>query len=146
MVLESKKKLLYLDVDGVLLGKSNLNKVILAPYAKEFLSFCLKNFECYWLTTHCKDSETENVIRQIKEYADNFVIGLIKQILPTTWKTLKTEVIDFRSDFFWVDDSPLQYEIEQLKMNSVFHRWIEVNTRKCPDDLKRAMGILKRGK
>jgi len=136
------KKILYLDVDGVLLGKNSLNEVTLAPYAKEFLSFCLENFKCYWLTTHCKDGEIENVIRQIKEYADDFVIGLIRQILPTTWETLKTEVIDFTSDFFWVDDSPLQYEIEQLKMNNVFHRWIEVNTRKCPDDLKRAMSIL----
>ena len=29
---------------------------------------------------------------------------LVEATNPTTWKTLKTEVIDFQSDFYWLND------------------------------------------
>jgi hypothetical protein len=48
---------------------------------------------------------------------------------------MKTEAIDVKSDFYWVDDQPLAIEIEWLKKNSVLDRWIPVDTRKNPDNL-----------
>jgi hypothetical protein len=140
-----KTKLLYLDIDGVLLGKNEPDslEVVLARYAKEFLEYCLQKFDCYWLTTHCKEKDTTALVNYLKEYADSAVIKLIKAIKPISWRTLKTEAIDFSSDFYWIDDELLQCEVEILKQNKVFDRWIEVNTRKYPDDLKRAISILK---
>jgi hypothetical protein len=31
-------------------------------------------------------------------------------VRPTNWDALKTEAIDFESDFYWLDDNPLQVE------------------------------------
>jgi len=138
------KKLLYLDIDGVLLGKNNPYAigVDLAKHTKEFLEFCLQNYECSWLSTHCQQGDTTNLIAWLEQHADNTVMELARSIKPTSWKTLKTEAIDLSSDFYWIDDEPLCCEIEILKNNNVFDRWIEVNTRKHPEDLKRAMYIL----
>jgi hypothetical protein len=143
--MNKKQSLLYLDIDGVLLGKNNPNdtEIILAKHAKEFLEFCLENFKCYWLTTHCKDGDASPLIQQLREYADDSVIELIRRFCPAIWKTLKTEAIDFASDFYWIDDDPLQCEIDQLKQNKVFDRWIEVNTRKRPDGLSLAIKTLR---
>jgi len=137
-------KLLYLDVDGVLLGKTEPNdvEVIMAKHAKEFLEYCLQRYKCYWLTTHCKKGNTTAIVNLLKKYTDESVMKLIKAINPTSWKTLKTEAIDFQSDFYWIDDQLLWSEIELLKKNNVFNRWIQVDTRRNPDDLKRVISIL----
>ncbi|MCK4881588.1 MAG: hypothetical protein KAS92_01040 [Candidatus Omnitrophica bacterium] len=139
-----KTKYLYLDVDGVLLGKDDPGsmEIVLARHAGEFLEYCLRHYECYWLTTHCKEGDASPVIKQLRAYVDGAISGLIDAVKPTVWKTLKTEAIDLSSDFYWIDDGILQCEKEILKRNNVFSRWIEVNTRKYPDDLKRAILIL----
>lgn len=43
-------KNLYLDINGVLLTKEGQE----ADYLLEFLHFAAKEYNCYWLTTHCK--------------------------------------------------------------------------------------------
>jgi hypothetical protein len=35
---------------------------------------------------------------------------------------LKTEAIDISEDFYWLDDAPLQAEIDYLKKNGVLNR------------------------
>ena len=50
---------LYLDIDGVLLTTKNTKA---ANGAIEFIDFALSNFECYWLTTHCKDGSSNQVL------------------------------------------------------------------------------------
>ena len=140
-----KTKYLYLDVDGVLLGKNDPGdvEIVLARHAAEFLEYCLGHYECYWLTTHGKEEDAAPVIKQLNAYTDGSVRSLIDAVRPTAWKTLKTEAIDLKSDFYWIDDGILQCEKEILKRNNVFSRWIEVDTRKYPDDLKRAISVLK---
>jgi len=138
-------KLLYLDVDGVLLGKHSPHStaVVLANHAHQFLEFCLPRFECHWLTTHCKDGNATAVLELLSRYTDEAVMRLVKQIRPTCWKTLKTEVIHFGSDFYWIDDQLLWTEVEILKQNNVLGRWIQIDTRRNPDDLNRAISLLK---
>ena len=46
---------LYLDIDGVLL---HTKKPCAAEYAAEFIDYVTANFDCYWLTTHCKGDAT----------------------------------------------------------------------------------------
>ncbi len=135
---------LYIDVDGVLLGKisNNLPDIVFAKYAKEFLELCLENFECYWLTTHCKDNNNSNVIKYLSPYVDDEILKLLLKIKPTKWDSLKTEAIDLESNFFWIDDAPLYCEKEVLKKYGIFDRWIEINTRKDPDNLMHAIEIL----
>lgn len=82
-------KNLYLDIDGVLLGKNNPDdfKIVLAKGSEDFLKFCIDNFQCYWLTTHCNDADNASIIRLLRQYADESVMHLVSSIKPTLWKT-----------------------------------------------------------
>ena len=76
-------------------------------------------------------------------YADEGILSLAQAIKQTSWVTLKTEAIDFQSDFYWLDDKPLGVEIEILRKGNVSDRFIQVDTRRYPDDLRRVLHILK---
>lgn len=147
------RKFIYLDVDGVLLGKNDPRdmQLVLANHTTEFLSFCLDRFDCYWLTTHCRNGDAGRLLTNIERMVPPgahaaATLAMLRRVKPTSWQTLKTEAIDFESDFFWVDDSPLQYEIEQLKSHGVLDRWIRTDTRVDPDGLKSVMERLKGSK
>jgi len=138
-------KKLYLDIDGVLLGKARPEdiEIILSKYAPEFLEYCINNYTCYWLTTHSRDKDVSKIVNLMKRYTSGPVLELIQAINPTQWNMLKTEAIDFASDFYWIEDQPLWAEIEVLKKNNAFDRWIKVDTRTQADDLKRVLEYLK---
>ena len=85
----------------MLIGKNSphdMNNTI-AKHAEVFLEYSLEHFDCYWLTTHCKDGDDQRVLHQLGIYADENVLSLARAINPTSWKTLKTEAVDFESDF-----------------------------------------------
>lgn len=42
---------LYLDIDGVLLDYDNDGR---AEHSIELIDYITDEFDCYWLTTHCK--------------------------------------------------------------------------------------------
>ncbi|MFC1560332.1 hypothetical protein ACFL3W_00135 [Pseudomonadota bacterium] len=131
---------LFIDIDGVLLGKSAATgECILANHAKDFLEFCLANFDCYWLTTHCRGS-VDTVLTYLAPYASAELNTLIERIKPTNFKTFKTEALC--GDFIWIDDQPTAYEIQVLDDNNQLDRWYQVNTRKNPDDLLSLMESL----
>lgn len=125
---------IFIDVDGVLLGKSpQTQQIVLANSAAEFLEYCLLHFDCYWLTTHCKEGRNDKVIEYLTPYADKKFISLAMKIKPTHFKTFKTEALF--GDFIWVDDQPTAYEIQYLEKNNLLKYWIEVNTRKNINEL-----------
>jgi len=135
---------LYLDIDGVLLGQASRNDhtIVLAKHMKSFLEFCISNFDCYWLTTHCKDGTIDNVIKYLSKYSDTVTLEYFSKIKPSKWVTLKTEAIDLSSDFFWIDDAPLSVELKILKQHNKLESFIQVNTRKNQDDLLKAIVLL----
>jgi len=135
-----KKQRLYIDIDGVLLGKRTPDdcEVCLAGGATEFLEFALAQFDCYWLTTHANRGYTGPALRALKPYADKTFMELAWKVKPVTWKTLKTEAIELESDFYWVDDQLLAVEREILEEHERFDRWIRVDTRANYSDLVRA--------
>ena len=139
------KTKLYLDIDGVLLSQASRNDptTVLAKHINDFLEFSILHFDCYWLTTHCKDSKIDNVIKYLSKYSDALTLEYFHKIKPTRWDTLKTEAIDFKSDFFWIDDAPLSVEKELLKQHNKLENLIQINTRKNEDDLLKAMELLK---
>jgi hypothetical protein len=139
------KTKLYLDVDGVLLTNiKDTPTIILANYIDEFLTFILDRFDCYWLTTHCKNIDNTNVLNYLKTYCDESIFKKISKIKAVEWKTLKTEAIDISSKFFWIDDAPLYMEVELLKKHNLEKSFININTKKNSDDLLRAIKILER--
>lgn len=114
---------LYIDIDGVLLTKRNISP---AEGVEQFIDFITNNFDCYWLTTHCKGN-SQSAINYLEKYFQPNILSQLNQIKPTHWITLKTEAIDKSSSFYWLDDSPLNAEIEQLQKVGVSDRLIVVD-------------------
>ena len=70
-------KKLYLDIDGVLLTTKNTRA---ADGAVEFIDLAISNFECYWLTTHCKDGNCNQVLKLLAQYFPNDIIERQKRV------------------------------------------------------------------
>ncbi|PJJ67550.1 hypothetical protein CLV73_1565 [Chryseobacterium geocarposphaerae] len=116
-------KKIYLDIDGVILTSKQTQP---AKNIEEFMHFIVENFDCYWLTTHCK-GDINPTIKYLSNYFSKTTIYIFKNIKPTNWETLKTEGIDFSSDFIWLDDYPLYSEKLILEKNNCLENLIEVN-------------------
>jgi len=123
---------IYLDIDGVLLTKSGNQ----AKFVKEFLEYIVKNHQVYWLTTHCK-GDAVFTIRFMERFFDEKTIELMKNILPTSWETLKTEAIDFSKPFLWFDDNVFNVEKEVLKQHNCLDSWVEVDFNKDENQLSK---------
>ena len=123
---------LYLDIDGVLVTTKNTQP---AAYASEFIDYIITNFDCYWLTTHCKGDSTE-ALQYLSKYFSQQTIDKLKNIKPTQWDTLKTEAIDLSEEFIWLDDYPFIAEKEILKANNCENRLIIINLNN-PNELKK---------
>lgn len=102
---------LYLDIDGVLLNHDSDTK---ANYSIELIDYITNEFDCYWLTTHCKGDATP-AIESLSDYFPAETIEKLKTIKPTYWEDLKTEGIDFDKNFIWLDDYPFQAELSVLE-------------------------------
>ena len=114
---------IYLDIDGVLLTSKNPKA---AFNAELFIDFLMKTFDCFWLTTHCK-GDSKPTIGYLEQYFNDATIDKLKQIKETNWDTLKTEAIDFNSEFFWLDDNPFKSEIKVLEDFGMKDRLITVD-------------------
>lgn len=113
---------IYLDIDGVLLTR----KQEIPENIDMFLDFVTKNFDCYWLTTHCRTGENKTLNYLSNFYSDE-LIDKIKDIKPINWVSKKTEAIDFNSNFLWLDDYPFQSEKEDLIKYNRLENLIVVN-------------------
>ena len=107
-----EKTKLYIDIDGVLL-KNREDKAV--EGISSFIRFIVSNFDCYWLTTHCK-GDAQTVMDYLSEYLTYEDLKLLQKVKATDWNTLKTEAIDFTSDFYWIDDYAMNAEKEILQM------------------------------
>lgn len=107
-----KRTKLYIDIDGVLL-KNREDKAV--EGISSFIRFIVSNFDCYWLTTHCK-GDAQTAMEYLSEYLTYEDLKLLQKVKATDWNTLKTEAIDFTSDFYWIDDYAMNAEKEILQM------------------------------
>lgn len=130
---------IYLDIDGVLIASGGR----LAIGAAEFIKYAAENFTVYWLTTHCMNGDALNAIEHVQRAADENLRPYLEKLKPTTWSLMKTEAIDFSQPFLWYDDNCFSGERIVLKENNAFDSWIEVNTRKHPDQMVHELKMLK---
>jgi hypothetical protein len=121
---------IYLDIDGVLLAKDK--KV--PEHGEAFLSYLVRYHDCYWLTTHCHGGGS-NAVEYLAQYYPDSVLQTLERVKKTDWMTLKTEAIDFDSDFFWLDDCPFESEKNVLKKHNKINSLIIVNLKR-EDELK----------
>ena len=115
---------LYLDVDGVILTKRHIRPV---DNISKLLDYVLSAFDCYWLTTHCRDGNAEGLIKMLSSYYHSAMIAKFRRIKPTTWDALKTEAIDFNTDFYWLDDYVLEAEKKVLRQHECLEKLIVVD-------------------
>lgn len=121
---------IYLDIDGVLLTKNGEPAVGVLEFLKK-----VTEHDCYWLTTHCKDDSVEGVQFHLKQKLPQEAFEYIKKIKPNPWGTLKTEGLDFSSEFMWFDDTLFQSEEAVLRQHNALNAFRLVDLRKYPDQL-----------
>ena len=129
---------IYLDIDGVLLDYDNGG---VADGAVELIEYIVKEFDCYWLTTHCK-GDPMAAVRYLQEYFPDDTVELFKKVKATDWTDLKTEGIDFDSNFIWLDDYPFQAEMAVLENFGASESLLKVNL-KNEGELSRILAYLK---
>lgn len=142
---------LFLDVDGVLLGRTSpqASTYELANHATAFLRFVLTEFEVLWATTQCRHGDSSHVVSYIADHTPTDrreeVTELVRGIRATAFNVCKTEMFptDSTSEWLWIDDSPLACELDHLRSWGQLSRLLEVNTMRSPDDLLRAMVVLR---
>ena len=129
---------LYLDIDGVLITTKNPR----APEGIEiFLEYLTSNFDCYWLTTHCK-GDASGCIRYLRQYLSDDSLGYLLKVKPTLWQTLKTEAINMEESFYWLDDYPMIAEKNELEKHGKLESLIQVNLNN-QDELGRIINELR---
>ena len=134
-----KKLNIYLDVDGVLRGTASPKE-----YIVKLLKHCLEHYQTstYWLTTHCKHGENR-VERALRgELPDELVEQICNAFQAADWDVLKTDAIDFDSDFVWFDDNLLWSERAVLEKHDALDKFFRMNPRD-PEMAQKALEFLK---
>ena len=65
--------------------------------------------------------------------------SLVRSVEPTTWSGDKTSGIDLSSDFVWIDDAPLGFEVDALISHNLLDRLVVIDTNKDDSGLLRAI-------
>lgn len=129
---------LYIDIDGVLITAKN---PVAPSWIDEFIHFTTSNFDCYWLTTHCKGN-TSPCLSYLRKYLSESSISALSHVKATHWNTLKTEAINLEEPFFWLDEYVLSVEKKILEQAGKIDSLIPVDL--CREnELNRIISILK---
>ncbi len=120
---------IYLDIDGVLLGKKGKPAIGLDYFLKTLHK--LGN-DVYWLTTHC-NGDASTAVKYIAPHLKSSLSKVIaEQIKPTTWN-VKTQGIDFDKPFLWFDDKPLGWaDKDAMKNHGTINSLVIVDLEKNP--------------
>lgn len=127
----------YLDIDGTIITTDHEE----TSQLNQFLKHLFATGEVYWLTTHCREGKLDSVLFHLGQVLNDENFELIKKIKPTTWKTLKTEAIDFSKPFKWFDDNPLEFEKSILIKNNCFESWVQINLKESGNNILKASGL-----
>lgn len=125
------RKNLYLDIDGVVLTRGGMA----SAHLDNFLKYVLVNYNVYWLSTRCKGN-SKYTVTYLSKFVDESTVKLLRMVRATDFRLDKTEAIDFRKEFFWLDDDLFDSEIKVLEKYNELHSWIKINLVDNPDQLR----------
>ncbi len=132
---------IYLDIDETILineylPSENGYKLSHRPtnHLKPFLEHMVKNYDVYWLTTHCQGDAT-NPVRYLSKHVGEDIVPLLMKIKPTTWREFKTTGINLTEDFLWFDDTLMPEEEDVLRKAGKLGSFIKVDLDENPDIL-----------
>lgn len=126
---------IYLDIDGTLIHE-DLDDFYGKPAVglPEFLA-ALRPHETFWLTTHCMDGDSTRARSKLKMVVPKEYYPDIDRIKPTSWQSLKTEALDWGSDFIWFDNDIVPEEWARFGSATPDQRIIEVDLKVNPNQL-----------
>jgi len=102
----------YIDIDGVLIRSGKAGPELI-PRFPRIMKYLMKNFDCFWLTTHVRSEVgSGGAVRKLAPYLkkSHVDLSILDGIKSTDWRTLKTEAIEFDQPFVWLDDNLLTAE------------------------------------
>jgi hypothetical protein len=135
------KTILIMDIDGVLLRRRHpgmFDAFELAPGCLEFLERATARFKCRWLSARCRigwPDGTRRAFRIAGAPLDDPRWRVLNLIESAAWRASKTEAIDPRSNFWWVDDDPSADDRDWLRLRQHEDRLIEVSSDRDPGAL-----------
>ena len=130
---------LYIDIDGVLIGKDDDGFPAIAPHAEEFLRTVRGGFQCWWLSSYTRSGTEASVRSVFSQHAKGLLLDTLCSIPARRWAATKFEGIDLERSFLWVDDDPVPQDRAALSRRGLLERWIHVNTKRDPDGLLNAL-------
>ena len=126
---------IYLDIDGTMIHEEFGDMWGKAAVGLEEFLIALRPYETYWLTTHCMNGNPEHAQALMKKKVSEEFYEDIDRIQPTAWCILKTEALDFKSDFIWFDNETTAQELKALEKSREGQSQLVVDLVKNPKQL-----------
>lgn len=126
---------IYLDIDGTMIHEDLTDNYGKATAGLEEFIIALRAFDTYWLTTHCTTGDPENARRIMKAVLPESLHGDIDRIKGTVWNTMKTEALDWESDFIWFDNDIFDAEWKDFEKCNENQAVVQVDLRTNPEQL-----------
>jgi hypothetical protein len=128
------RPILFLDIDGVLLRRRQpgvFDAFDLAPGCLEFLEWATARFRCFWLTSRARTGWPDGIRRAFRAAGavlDEPRWAILDLIESAPWTAHKSEAIDPKSDFWWIDDAPSAQDRDWLRVHGCEHRLLEISS------------------
>ncbi len=126
---------IYLDIDGTLIHEDLTENYGKPAKGIEEFFIALRPYDTFWLTTHCMDGDPVHAQKKLKAVLPEALYADIERIQPTAWTDLKTEGIDWRSDFIWFDDDIYAEEWKRFETAEPDQQVIQMNLRENQEQL-----------
>ena len=126
---------IYLDIDGTMIHEDRWDMQNPAAAGLEDFIVALRPYETYWLTTHCTTGGTEKARSIMKAVLPESLHSDIDRIKGTVWSDMKTEALDWDSDFIWFDNDIFEAEWKVLERCKENQSVVQVDLRSNPEHL-----------
>lgn len=103
-----------------------------AAQGLEGFLIALRPYDTYWLTTHCMNGDVTQARRIMKGVLSEEYHEDIDRIQPTSWQDMKTEALDWSSDFIWFDNDIFAEEWKTLEKCRFGQSVVQVDLRENP--------------
>lgn len=126
---------IYLDIDGTLIHEDRWDMENPAAVGLEDFILALRPYDTYWLTTHCTTGDPEKARQIMKKVLPASLHADIDRIKGTVWSNMKTEALDWDSDFIWFDNDIFDAEWKALERCNDNQSVVQVDLRNNPKHL-----------